>query len=198
MLYSWFSWVVNQEGYGMVDSSTDWIVCSLNVGAYESDEGLVFLTPLLSMLRTHSRKTLKFQPESKQIKMFLFFLITLWDLPFTLHVVIFRPKNWFFQQKLLNLDIQSSHYTNYKVKIGLKILSCVSPATAPIEGKACLEPICPTHKAIEENTHNGTPLTFICIKARCSMPKIRHNSYKYISNLLSTNTGSITVYNINI
>ena len=26
----------------MVDLSTDWIVCSLNVGASESDEGLVF------------------------------------------------------------------------------------------------------------------------------------------------------------
>ena len=38
---SWFGWFVNQEGYGIVVLSTDWIVCSLTVGASESDEGLV-------------------------------------------------------------------------------------------------------------------------------------------------------------
>ena len=36
-------WVVNQESYGMLVLSTDWIVCSLTVGASESDEGLVAL-----------------------------------------------------------------------------------------------------------------------------------------------------------
>ena len=43
LIDSWFGWVVNQEGYGMVALSTDWIVCSLNVGASESNEGLVYL-----------------------------------------------------------------------------------------------------------------------------------------------------------
>ena len=42
LIDSWFGWVVNQEGYGMVDLSTDWIVCSINVGASESDGDLVF------------------------------------------------------------------------------------------------------------------------------------------------------------
>ena len=33
---SCFGWVVNQEGYGMIALSIDWIVCSLIVGASES------------------------------------------------------------------------------------------------------------------------------------------------------------------
>ena len=45
MIDCWFGWVVNQEGYGLVALPTDWIVCSLNVGASESDEGLVFSSP---------------------------------------------------------------------------------------------------------------------------------------------------------
>ena len=36
-----FCWVVNKEGYDMVDISTDWIVCLLNVRASVSEEGLV-------------------------------------------------------------------------------------------------------------------------------------------------------------
>ena len=37
MIDSWFDWVVNQEGYGMIALYTDWIVCSLIVGASESE-----------------------------------------------------------------------------------------------------------------------------------------------------------------
>ena len=36
LIDSRFSWVVNEEGYGMVALPTDWIVCSINVGASES------------------------------------------------------------------------------------------------------------------------------------------------------------------
>ena len=43
IVVSWFGWIVNQEGYGLVALTTDWIVCSLIVGASESDEGLFLI-----------------------------------------------------------------------------------------------------------------------------------------------------------
>ena len=46
LIDSQFGWVVNQESYGVVVLSTDWIVCSLTVGASESDEGLVLFVVL--------------------------------------------------------------------------------------------------------------------------------------------------------
>ena len=42
IIISWFGWVVNLEGYGLMALSTDWIVCSIILGASETNEDLVF------------------------------------------------------------------------------------------------------------------------------------------------------------